>query len=327
MPLPLLAALPWILGAVAAGGAVAGAVGISDMNDAKEIAEKAKRRHEEAVQKLEERRQEVMETAELYGNHLIAIQKTTFARIVELLSRIGARHRGKSYEILKQVGISPKDLDKYRQGHLYAESIVEGGAGAVAAGAAASSGATAAAVLFGTASTGAAISGLSGAAATSATMAWFGGGALTAGGGGMALGSAVLGGVVLAPALLVGGFVLVGKGEKALSKARQFEAEADIQIEKVKTVREFLVSVIRRIGELGKLTTELDRRAQDAMAAINVARYNDKDKNDLKKLQKALMLIKGLSEIMKVPIIGQDGEALSDESLVIQTKYGPLVEK
>jgi len=46
---------------------------------------------------------------------------------------------------------------------------------------------------FGTASTGTAISSLSGAAMESASLAWIGGGALSAGGGGMAAGSAVLG--------------------------------------------------------------------------------------------------------------------------------------
>lgn len=46
---------------------------------------------------------------------------------------------------------------------------------------------------FGTASTGIAISSLSGAAMESASLAWIGGGALSAGGGGMASGSAVLG--------------------------------------------------------------------------------------------------------------------------------------
>ncbi len=66
----------------------------------------------------------------------------------------------------------------------------------VAAGTATAVGGQAAAMgvatTIGTASTGTAISTLSGAAATNAATAWLGGGALTAGGGGMALGSTVL---------------------------------------------------------------------------------------------------------------------------------------
>lgn len=57
--------------------------------------------------------------------------------------------------------------------------------------------------VLGTASTGTAIGGLSGAAATNATLAWFGGGALSAGGGGVALGTTVLGGIVAAPLFFV----------------------------------------------------------------------------------------------------------------------------
>ena len=52
---------------------------------------------------------------------------------------------------------------------------------------------TALATTFGIASSGAAISTLSGAAATNAVLAWIGGGAIAAGGGGIALGSTILG--------------------------------------------------------------------------------------------------------------------------------------
>lgn len=58
---------------------------------------------------------------------------------------------------------------------------------------------------FGTASTGTAISALYGAAATNATLAFFGGGSLATGGGGILVGSTVLGGLVIIPALLLTG--------------------------------------------------------------------------------------------------------------------------
>ena len=81
--------------------------------------------------------------------------------------------------------------------------------GATAAGAAAAAGTTATVAAVGSASTGTAIATLSGAAATKATLAWLGGGALTAGGGGVALGVAVL----------TGGSAAVGLGAyKVLKK-------------------------------------------------------------------------------------------------------------
>lgn len=63
---------------------------------------------------------------------------------------------------------------------------------------------------YGTASTGTAIATLSGAAATNATLAAFGGGAVAAGGGGMALGTAAIGGIFTLGA--IGAGYLIYKG-------------------------------------------------------------------------------------------------------------------
>ncbi|MFC7371107.1 hypothetical protein ACFQPF_05410 [Fictibacillus iocasae] len=78
---------------------------------------------------------------------------------------------------------------------------------------------------YGAASTGTAIAGLTGAAATNATLAWFGGGALAAGGGGMAAGTAMLGGVIALPALALAGVFShiqankkIGEIEKQMTK-------------------------------------------------------------------------------------------------------------
>lgn len=92
-------------------------------------------------------------------------------------------------EFLQSEEFAQKDIEAARQ--------AASGAGAgFAAGATVASMAPSAAMwvatTFGTASTGTAISTLSGAAASQATLAWLGGGALVAGGGGTAVGSALL---------------------------------------------------------------------------------------------------------------------------------------
>jgi hypothetical protein len=99
--------------------------------------------------------------------------------------------------------ISVQQIQEYRSVVKEAELISKGILSAAATGAAAGYGAVGLISLFGTASTGAAISGLAGAAATNATLAWLGGGALATGGGGMALGSVILGGIAVGPALAV----------------------------------------------------------------------------------------------------------------------------
>ena len=95
-----------------------------------------------------------------------------------------------------------------------------GGAAVGTAGGFAAAGATTAAVMaLGTASPGTAIASLSGAAATNATLAALGGGAIAAGGGGMALGTALLGGATLGVGLLVGGIIFNFTGGKLSNKA------------------------------------------------------------------------------------------------------------
>ncbi|KYM38813.1 hypothetical protein [Fusobacterium necrophorum] len=74
---------------------------------------------------------------------------------------------------------------------------------------------------YGAASTGTAIASLSGAAATNATLAWLGGGSLAAGGGGMAMGSVVLGGIVAIPALAITGIFSHLKANKKIKEIEE----------------------------------------------------------------------------------------------------------
>jgi len=97
----------------------------------------------------------------------------------------------------------------------------------VAAGVASNIGITSLVMSIGTASTGTAISSLSGAAATNAFLAFLGGGSLAAGGGGIALGSIVLGGVTIAPAILIGGFVMDKIMEGKLEDVKQELVKAE----------------------------------------------------------------------------------------------------
>lgn len=81
------------------------------------------------------------------------------------------------------------------------------------------------ATTFGTASTGTAISTLTGAAATKAALAWLGGGALSAGGGGVVAGKALL--ALAGPVgWAIGGAALVGGGIFARSKNVKIAEEA-----------------------------------------------------------------------------------------------------
>ena len=138
-------------------------------------------------------------------------------------------------------------------------------AGSVGAGAVTAVGVYGAVSFLGTASTGTAIATLSGAAAKSATLAWLGGGAIAAGGGGMALGTMVLGGVVAGPALLVAGLFASSKAEKVETEVAEKIAEmdeAEVQIDqKIAVVK----IALRRVDELLESTTP-NRKDTQAVA-------------------------------------------------------------
>jgi hypothetical protein len=109
-----------------------------------------------------------------------------------------------------------------------------------AGGFAAAGGTTAAIMALGTASTGTAISTLSGVAAANATLAALGGGSLAAGGGGIALGSAVLGGATLGVGLLIGGIVFNITATKISDKADNAWRQMEQNEEKINSICEYL---------------------------------------------------------------------------------------
>ncbi len=216
-----------ILGLAAAGtltGTAKGVEGVWNIRDAQARMENGKERHARALLSLEHRCSTLNRVASAWGERQVGIASTTLASYVKLVRRIGNKGDVGALELLKIVDITPATLETHESTIEDALRIGGALASAVVTGGAACAGTTTLVGLFGTASTGAAISGLSGAAAESATLAYLGGGALSVGGGGMALGSIVLGGVALAPAAMIAGFALASQGERAQTRATAFKA-------------------------------------------------------------------------------------------------------
>ena len=118
---------------------------------------------------------------------------------------------------------------------------------------------------FGTASTGTTIGALSGAAASSATLAWFGGGSLAAGGLGIAAGTAVLGGIVAAPAVVAFGLFKkyeANKFEKEVAeKIRKFKLEEA----KIERDRAKLFAARQRADELRQTITRIAKELRTVL--------------------------------------------------------------
>jgi hypothetical protein len=161
------------------------------------------------------------------------------------------------------------------------------------------------------ASTGAAISGLAGAAAQSATLAWLGGGALAAGGFGMFGGMVVLGGIAAAPVFLITGYKLASKGAEALTESTRFASEVEVAVENMHAMNDALKQIRARISELTEVIAALRERTTDCLAELwRLADiYDEHDRQHSSILRVAMMLCRGLADLMKAPVVvGDDGK-------------------
>jgi hypothetical protein len=315
--------IPLILGAVAlitaGAGVKAGVDGVSKMEEAKKLGKAAQERYESKRKSVENALQMTQDLAEEYGQIQIQVKLQTIGRFVAFIERIGQKASQSDMEFLEGLeGISPQQIQEYKAAALEAEHFATGGLAAVGAAYAAGQGTVALIGLFGTASTGTAIGGLSGAAAWNATLAWLGGGSLAAGGGGMALGTLVLGGIAVGPALMLGGFVLGGQGEKALTEAHRYAAQVNTEIAKLDAYEDFLGQVQRRITELKDLVKILNDRAINGLAALESKPFIRE--RDAVKFQQVALLIKALAEIMKTPILDTNGN-LNQATAILKKKY------
>lgn len=319
--------IPLILGALALGGAVlgvgAGAAGVADMNEAKEIGKRAQKRHEDAVIRLKVDWEATNNLAEEYGQLQLDVMMSTIGRFVDFIERNIGKATQSEKEFLDGLdGISVQQVKEYKTAALQAQQFFKGGAKAIGAATAGYGGAMGLATSVGVASTGTLIGSLSGAAATNATLAWLGGGSLAAGGGGMALGSLVLGGITVGPAVLIGGFVLAGEGEKALTKAREYEAEVNVAIAKIEAAKDFMKQVTWRIIELMDLVESLNKLAVIGLDELESLPTFNKNR-DASKFQQVALLMKALAEIMKTPVLDTEGQ-LNPVTATIQAKYRTL---
>lgn len=283
MPLPLI---PIILGVAAAGSALFGAKKAVDAHDdfqeAKNLREKADSIANRANDALERHRRATNTAIERYGKtkqeSILLVDRfaTSICRPDENGEgrvRIGRKFailisKEEEISILKAVNAIDQNLSYADAEALVTSSALEieafstifksatsGSLAGLAAGGASWLGVS----TLGAASTGTAISGLSGAAATNATLAWLGGGSLASGGLGMAGGTAVLGGLVVAPVLLVGGMVLASKAEDERAEAEEHLIKTRTEADKIRVVCSKLKAIKVYTEECDFVLGELDK--------------------------------------------------------------------
>lgn len=161
--------------------------------------------------------------------------------------------------------------------------------------------------MFGTASTGTAISTLSGIAAKNATLAWFGGGAISAGGGGIALGTTVLGFTAFVPALFILGLSRKSSAEKFRTEVEAKIAQMDIEEEKMKNELAKVNIILKRVDEIKqsiiKVKEKLDILNLNILLNNKFLMTSDKYQNDIMNIATTAI---ALSKLLDQKIEGGD---------------------
>ena len=315
MPLPLLlGGAAAIAGVVGIGSAVHGGVKMKEANDTMKLAEN---KHKDAIARFEAQNKKTTTDMDRLGKMELEILDS-FQRFSNIFEQIHNRPEFKPYN-KDDVSIPAYNAEELKQVSVGA-GVLLGGLGGAAVGTAggfAAAGATTAAVMaLGTASTGTAIASLSGVAATNATLAALGGGAIAAGGGGMALGTTILGATTLGVGILVGGIIFNVTGGKLSDKADEALEQANKEENKIGAICRYMHTLSdteNRFEDALRTVDKIYRRHLEKLGDLVVLSgktdwntYSDAEK---KLTENTALLVGLLYSMCKVQLVFQSNDA------------------
>jgi len=308
MPLPFILA-----GAAIAFGLGQGMEALSNRDRRRQ----AEDQHNHQKELLEKTRSSCLASFERLGRSKVEVRDTEMRQFAVSFAKL----KNVSLTDVPSMGDFPQDtleaMEKVATNfavdpEVIGSSLAAGGA----AGLAAASTAYVAVGALGVASTGAAISGLSGAAATSATLAWFGGGALSAGGLGMAIGTAALGSIVAGPAIAIGSMVLNNKYKDDLDKI----AEAT---EQMKTM-EAKTSVIQsRADQMDMFLGQLREPLHQSLPQLETIVDRETDWRQLYSQEQEAVAVTTsvaylISQLIHAPLVDAEGKAVEETKELLE---------
>lgn len=311
MPLPLiLGAAAAVAGVTGVGAGIHGGVKLKKANDAMKYANE---HHEQNMARFEKRNIETSETLDSLGKFELEILKS-FEDFSKVFEKIQNRPEFKEYH-KDGVTIPKYNGEELKQVSVGAGVLIGGLGGATVgtAGGFAAAGATTAAVMaLGCASTGTPIAALSGAAATNATLAALGGGAIAAGGGGMALGTTILGASTLGVGLLVGGVIFNITGGALSHKAEEAQKQVNMESDEVSRI----VAYMRELAFAAKYyqgtLKQVNSVYQDHLSYLkgivyagHKTNWNDFTENEKRATENAVLLTGLLYNMCKVKLVLQ----------------------
>jgi hypothetical protein len=299
-----------------------GVKGYKELKEAREIKKRAENKISIASEATENKKMVLIQTLESYADVKINTIKNTICVFVEYLRKINQKNKGREYEILESVDIKREEIAEIEDLGISSANLAKGAMGSLAIGTIALFGTKAAVIggvtAFASASTGTAISSLSGAAATNAILAFLGGGSIASGGGGIAAGTIVLGGITASAftgvGALTGGILLSAHGSKALTRANKYSAEIDKAVATLEKAWAAMDGIMERVNELKELTLMLQIRALDKMEKLKplVPNFDTSNMHHKKVFQETALLMKSIGEIANTPILDENGSITVD---------------
>lgn len=327
MPLPFIP-VAVALGAGALLGVKKGYDGYSDLSSAKEMDSYSQELYQKNETLLEKSRISTNQQLEELGETKIAIYTDgSVAKFIDVASSIKNMPDKELEGLLEQATPVSAVLRNLKNIQVQLSEI----AGGMLAGALASIGTLGGVGAFVAAGTGTAISALSGVAATNATLVWLGGGALAAGGFGMAGGMAMVGGIAVAPMILVGGFLMASKGEKALEQAKENRSKVEAFVESANAICKNLKLISRGATLMTSTLSQMDRLFEEyvnklhSIVSINddYRTYDDTTKGLVKN---CFLFNQHIGNLVDTKLIDQEGSFIR-ESVENIKQHAVFIEK
>jgi|GEM_PF-406740 len=313
------------------------ATGVTAYHSRKEamsIKESASAKYESYQKRVEDSRVHLNERLCAFGVKRCQQLTETMGVFLDYLERMSQRFKEKEFDIPSSCDLTPYELKEMGEVNMQATDVVKtvatGGVAAAGAASVAATGVTAAVTAWASASTGTAIASLHGAAATNAVLAFLGGGSLASGGGGVAAGTAVLGGIAASAAagagLLVAGYMASRHFKHKLVEAKEYEAEVEKSCAQMDLACDFMGQVEKRIEEMEDVTDKLSIRAKECLRKLEpiLTDFSLNHPFQMKIFQENALVMKSLSELAQTPILGDDG-GLSDAGAQIMVKSQKLL--
>ena len=271
-------------------------------------------------------REDLNEHLAEFGRFRLEALSASVGRFLRALEQMKQRAKNKEYEFLAEVDIPLSEIKEMERVDMKASEALKvatvGGLFASVGVAGTPVVVTAMVTQFCAASTGVAISNLSGAAATNAVLAWLGGGAVAHGGGGMAAGAIVMGGITATATI---GVTLLAVGTLASqfyirkeTEAEAYLAEVKEWVAKVEASWSVIAHIKSRVDELHDVTERLLDKSQGLMTQLEEIApiFDNENMEHVKLFQQCAITAKSMSELAQTPILDEEGNINEDVTVI-----------